>query len=85
MSVPALRPGRSIDEPQTLESDLGEGVEALRRFTRAVDLAWHRARVLDAPLRMVMVLGEASHGLHRALIALAEISGPLPREDPFSR
>lgn len=66
-----------MGEPSVLEAkgaDTVDGSEVIRRFARAIDLAWQEARQGGAPVGMVVALGEASHGLHRALITLAECS-----------
>ena len=45
----------------------------LRRLVAVVDSLWNRA--LRSASERSVVLGEASHGLHRALIALEEVCG----------
>lgn len=54
--------------------DSSIGSEMLRRFAQTVDLAWQQARQRGAPLELVVALGEASHGLHRALITVQDSS-----------
>jgi hypothetical protein len=51
-----------------------EGTLAMtRRFSHAIDTVWCRALRSGAPADTVMALDEASLGLHRARIALADL------------
>lgn len=49
-----------------------EVMEMIRRMTEAVDAAWHAALRTGTPAGLVMAPNEASLGLHRAWIVLAD-------------
>ena len=52
-----------------VDRNVTEVVGLLRKAAAALDQMWHEALLSAAP-HTVMSLGEASHGVHRALIAL---------------
>lgn len=51
-------------------------VDVLRRASATIDSLW-RAALRDGTGEAALKLGEASHGLHRALIALAPVEMPI--------
>jgi hypothetical protein len=58
-----------------------EVVELLRQASTALDRIWRQAMSIGAG-DTVIRLGEASHGVHRAIIALstpADVAAPRPR------
>ena len=57
----------------SVDADVTEVVALLRRAAGALDQMWHEA-AFAAP-HAVMGLGEASHSVHRALIALNQPEG----------
>ena len=52
--------------------DLADTFTMILGFARWIDIAWNQARWKGAPPGLVMGFGQASHGLHRALIAFAD-------------
>ena len=52
--------------------DLADAFTMILGFARWIDIAWNQARWNGAPPGLVMGFGQASHGLHRALIAFAD-------------
>lgn len=51
-------------------------VDVLRRASTTIDTLW-RAALRDGTGEAALKLGEASHGLHRALIALSPVETPI--------
>jgi hypothetical protein len=68
----AARP-RGQDQPQNGSAppttDLGQVVVLLQQAADAIDGLWNEARVMQSG-EVRMALADASHGVHRALIAL---------------
>ncbi len=63
--------------PQAFEADYAEMdvLGMLRRVSNTIDLLW-RSALTQGTGEVALKLGEASHGVHRALIALTP---PTPR------
>jgi hypothetical protein len=64
------------DRGVDFDLDLEEALAMIGRFTYAFDTVLRRALHSGAPIDMVMALDEASLGLHRARIALADLGEP---------
>lgn len=59
-----------VDDPSHLGQAAHEGIlSLLQQAARTVDQMWHSAQA-DGRNTAAVALGEASHGIHRALIAL---------------
>ena len=54
--------------------DLSDAVRLLRRGVAAIDRAWNEARGIPGGSPLAVALAEASQGVHRALMALANHS-----------
>jgi len=61
-------PSPCVNDP---DANVTEVVSLLRKAVAALDQMWHEALLSGSP-HAAMGLGEASHGVHRALIALDE-------------
>ena len=56
--------------PGDVEVAPSDVCEQLRRVATRLDLLWRESLESSAAAQMAMRLGESSHGVHRALIAL---------------
>jgi len=65
------------DLPDAAGEDVGELIGVLRRVSRSLDRLWSQA-LTNAQGDVAMRLGDASQGVHRALVALREDTGGLP-------
>src|SRR3954447_12958306 len=50
--------------------DLSQSLGLIRRGAAGIDLLWNELRVTDGMAGLAVALAEASHAVHRALIAL---------------
>lgn len=64
--------------------DLADLIGSLRKVSGALDRLWRQA-LGSASGDLAMRLGDASQGVHRALIALREDSGRMPLLSPSLR
>ena len=69
------------DVADNADLNLADAIAMILGFARSIDLAWNQARRNGAPPGLVMAFGQASHGLHRALIAFAD-AGYAPETVP---
>jgi hypothetical protein len=69
--------GERMSEPE----DLAELIRVLRRVSAALDRLWNQS-LADLSGDLAIRLGDASQGVHRALIALKEDSGGRPLMRP---
>ena len=73
-----MAPGQVIDVRSGDEGDdVAELIRSLRKVSGALDRLWHQA-LSGASGDLAMRLGDASQGVHRALIALREDPGRRP-------
>lgn len=64
--------------PEPLEVDLRDAVGVVRQGAAAIDRLWSQALGGSSAPDLTLALGEASHALHRALMALDHPASPEP-------